>query len=130
MVLVLSTAGEVQSVVEVAVAPMADHGFSEHDIFGMRLALEEAIVNSLKHGNKNAPDKKVVVRTEYNCQEVMVEVRDEGEGFDPASVPDPRAEENLGKDSGRGLLLMRFYTTWMQYNRVGNAVTLCKRKSP
>jgi len=128
MVLVLSTAGEVQSVVELAVAPMVAHGFSERDIFGMRLALEEAIVNSLKHGNKNDPDKRVVVRTEYNCQEITIEVRDEGKGFDPGSVPDPTAKENLDKASGRGLLLMRFYTTWMRYNRIGNVVTLCKRK--
>ena len=58
-----------------------------------------------------------------------VEVEDEGEGFDRSSVPDPLAPENLERSSGRGLLLMRHYLTWMGYNARGNCVRLCKCRS-
>ena len=54
---------------------------------------------------------------------------DEGPGFDPHQVPDPLAPENLEKSSGRGLLLMRTYMTWIRYNECGNQVTLCKQRS-
>ena len=59
----------------------------------------------------------------------MIEVEDEGRGFDPSHVPDPTLPENLERPNGRGLLLMRRSMTWVRYTGRGNRVTLCKRRS-
>jgi serine/threonine-protein kinase RsbW len=71
-----------------------------------------------------------VVRYAVGPEEVLGEVEDEGPGFDPERVPDATAPENLEKSSGRGLLLMRRFTTWLRYHGRGNRVTLCKRLMP
>jgi serine/threonine-protein kinase RsbW len=94
------------------------------------LALEEAIVNGIKHGNQNDRTKRVRVRYQVKAGWVLGEVEDQGQGFDPNQVPDPLALENLDQTSGRGLLLMRSYMTWIRHNPHGNQVTLCKYRSP
>jgi serine/threonine-protein kinase RsbW len=71
----------------------------------------------------------VQVRCHLTPESVLVEVEDEGDGFNPESVPDPRDPENLERPSGRGLLLMRHYLTEVRYHGRGNRVTLCKRRS-
>jgi serine/threonine-protein kinase RsbW len=124
----LSSPEEVYPAIETVTSTMAGHGYRDRDIFGMRLALEETIVNGLKHGHKYDPGKRVVVRYRVGPEQVLVEVKDQGPGFDPSRVPDPTAPENLERPSGRGLLLMRSYMTWIRYNGQGNAVTLCLKK--
>jgi serine/threonine-protein kinase RsbW len=114
---------------EVARAMAADR-YTEKDVFGVRLALEEAVVNSLKHGHGYDPTKEVRVRFHVDRQRVLMEVEDQGPGFDPEEVPDPRAEENLERSCGRGVYLMRHYMTWLRYNDRGNRVTLCKCRTP
>jgi serine/threonine-protein kinase RsbW len=116
-------------VIEAVVNAMAAQGYGQKDRFGMRLALEEAIVNALKHGNRQDPSKRVSVRYRVRPDRVLAEVEDQGEGFDPGQVPDPLAPENLGRPGGRGLLLIRSYMSWVRFNRQGNCVTLCKRRS-
>jgi serine/threonine-protein kinase RsbW len=108
---------------------MAGQGYSAKDVFGVRLALEEAVVNSIKHGHQYDPTKQAEVRYRVNHEHVLVEVEDQGPGFDPSQVPDPTAPENLERSSGRGLFLMHRYATWVRYNQKGNCVTLCKRPS-
>lgn len=108
---------------------MAIADYSDKEIFGMRLALEEAIINGLKHGNKEDPAKRVLVRYQISSECVVAEVEDEGEGFDPEQVPNPLAPEYLERPSGRGLLFMRCYMSWLRYNERGNCVTLCKCRS-
>jgi serine/threonine-protein kinase RsbW len=127
MALVCAT--EVVPVVETILAEMAAAGYRDRDIFDVRLALEEAIVNAVKHGNRCDPGKKVFVRFRVDAEQVVAEIEDQGPGFDPQRVPDPTEEENLERSSGRGLLLIRAYTTWMRYNDRGNCLTLCKRRS-
>src|SRR5262249_20754547 len=109
--------------------PMEAAGYSSKDVFGMRLVLEEAVVNGLKHGNQFDPVKRVRVRCQVNAERAVVEVEDEGPGFDPSEVPDPLDPETLERPCGRGLLLMRSYTTWMRFNERGNCVTVCKERS-
>jgi serine/threonine-protein kinase RsbW len=125
----LSSAEDALPVLKVVAEEMAAAGYPEADRFALRLALEEAIVNAIRHGNRGDPSRRVHVRFEVGPDQVLAEVEDEGEGFDPARVPDPLAPENLERPSGRGLLLMRRYTTWLRYNRLGNCVTLCKERS-
>jgi serine/threonine-protein kinase RsbW len=116
-------------VIEAVVTAMADQSFPQKDQFGMRLVLEEALVNALTHGCQGDPTKQVCVRYRVDAQRALAEIEDEGEGFDPQQVPDPLAPENLERPCGRGLLLMRSYATWVRHNRRGNCVTLCKVRS-
>jgi serine/threonine-protein kinase RsbW len=92
----------------------------------MRLALEEAVVNALRHGHHNDPTKLIRVGLQVGASKVVAEVEDQGPGFDLGRVPDPMAPENLDKPSGRGLLLMRHYTSWLRFHGRGNLVTLCR----
>jgi serine/threonine-protein kinase RsbW len=114
---------------EEVVDAMAGWGYSSRDRSGMRLALEEAIINGLRHGNGGDLGKCVRVYYRVGPDAVLAEVEDEGPGFDPAAVPDPTLPENLGRPSGRGLLLMRHFTTWVCFSGRGNRVTLWKERS-
>jgi serine/threonine-protein kinase RsbW len=100
--------------------------FEEREIFSIRLALEEALVNAIKHGNQMDRSKKVHISYRV-CPEVFeIRIADEGKGFDPEDVPDPMAPENLERPCGRGLLLMRHYMTEVVYHPPGNRLSMSK----
>lgn len=103
---------------------MEAHAYSSRDLFAARLALEEALINAIRHGNQLDKLKIVRVRCDIDQQRLRVEVEDEGRGFRPEAVPDPRQDENLDRPSGRGLLLMRSYMNLVEYNSKGNRVTM------
>jgi serine/threonine-protein kinase RsbW len=105
---------------------LAAHHAHEKDVFGIRLALEEALVNAIKHGNQMDPAKRVFINYRIAENKFEIHIRDEGAGFDPADVPDPTDIENLERPCGRGLMLMRYYMTDVAYNETGNAVMLSK----
>ncbi len=107
---------------------LRDNEFADKDIFGIQLALEEAFINAIKHGNQNDPTKKVHITYRVTRERFDIHIRDEGPGFDPDDVPDPLAPENLERDCGRGLLLMRHYMTEVQHHEPGNAVSMSKVK--
>ena len=93
-------------------APAAARQASEHDVFSIRLALEEALVNAIKHGNQMDRAKSaIVISYRASSDRFDVHITDEGSGFDPSDVPDPTAIENLERPCGRGLMLMRHYMT-------------------
>jgi len=102
--------------------------FGSEEIFAIHLALEEAIFNALKHGNKFDPKKKVDIDYLITDEKCDISVADEGSGFSPESLPDPRAEENLFKPCGRGVLLMRSYMDVVEFNDPGNRVHMIKYK--
>jgi serine/threonine-protein kinase RsbW len=124
--LLVRAASDLPRVLDPVEAAMAGLAYPRRDILGVRLALEEAMVNALKHGHRGDPAKAARVRYRVTTDKVMAEVVDEGPGFDPGRVADPLAGENLDRPCGRGLLLMRHYMTWVRFNPRGNAVTLCK----
>ena len=108
-------------------------GFSQQDTFAVRLAMEEALVNAIKHGNVDDPTKHVclsyqlrvaIPQPKSKC--IVIEIEDQGRGFHPDEVPDPTAPENLERPHGRGLMLMRQFMTWVHFNKQGNRVTMCK----
>jgi serine/threonine-protein kinase RsbW len=125
----LRRAEEVAPLVEDLAAALADLGYPHRDCLGVRLALEEAVVNGLRHGNGGDPSKCVKVRYRVGPEAVLAEVEDEGPGFDPSRVPDPTRPEHLARPGGRGLLLMRHFMTRVEFGGRGNRVTLCKRRS-
>jgi len=125
----IQTTAEAGRAIDELIAAMAGAGYGQQDQFGMRLAFEEALVNAYRHGNRGDPSRWVQVRYHVNGERVLAEVEDEGEGFDPGNVADPLAPGNLSRPSGRGLLLMRHYLTWMRHNQRGNNVLLCKHRS-
>jgi serine/threonine-protein kinase RsbW len=98
----------------------------DRDVFSIKLALEEAIVNAIKHGNQLDRSKSVRISYRLHADRFEVQITDEGAGFDPADVPDPTAVENLERPCGRGLMLMRYYMTEVHYNQCGNSVFLRK----
>jgi serine/threonine-protein kinase RsbW len=108
---------EARPTIEFLAAAMTREGYPDPDIFEVRLAAEEALVNAIRHGNRGDPARLVQVRCEVDGDRVLVEVRDQGTGFDPE-----RAD-------GNGLALMRRCTSWLRYNDAGNHVTLCKYRS-
>lgn len=102
--------------------------FSEPELFAIRLAVEEALVNAIKHGNGSDPSKKVRIEYEIDSDKVRIRIEDEGPGFDPEDVPDPTDPEFLERPCGRGLMLMRHYMSHVVFSERGNCVEMLKRK--
>jgi len=104
------------------------HRFSQDDIFAVHLALEEAFHNAVKHGNKMDPAKKVTIAYTVDREKVEISLTDEGQGFDPSGIPDPRVGANLYRPEGRGLLLISAYMHVVEYNKRGNALRMVRYK--
>ncbi|MGH9967214.1 MAG: ATP-binding protein [Pyrinomonadaceae bacterium] len=91
------------------------------------IALDEAFVNAVKHGNKNDPNKLVRITAELSPKEACFTIEDEGEGFNVQEIPDPCDPANLFKTSGRGVLLIYNIMDEVEYNAQGNRVKMVKR---
>lgn len=91
------------------------------------IALDEAFVNAVKHGNRNDPRKLVRITAELSAREARFTVEDEGSGFNVQEIPDPRDPANLFKTSGRGVLLIYNIMDEVEYNERGNRLTMVKR---
>jgi serine/threonine-protein kinase RsbW len=93
------------------------------------VALDEAFVNAVKHGNKFDPNKLVRITADVSPEEARFTIEDEGDGFDVAQIPDPLNPENLFKTSGRGVLFIYNIMDEVKYNERGNRLTMVKRKN-
>ncbi len=91
------------------------------------IALDEAFVNAVKHGNKFDATKCVRISAEVSSKEARFTVEDEGEGFNVAEIPDPTDTENLFKTSGRGVLIIHNVMDEVHYNERGNRVEMVKK---
>lgn len=109
-------------------ARLEAEAWTSQDIFGIHLALEEAVVNAIKHGNKLNVSKQVSIECKLGPDRFWIFIADEGDGFDPNAVPDCTDDEHIHIPSGRGLLLMRCYMNFVEYNEKGNAVTMEKQR--
>ncbi|NOS66787.1 MAG: ATP-binding protein [Candidatus Peribacteraceae bacterium] len=103
-------------------------GYTGDEKHGVWIALEEAIANGFKHGNQMVSGKKVEVSYTVTADGVFVRIVDEGDGFDPADVSDPLADENLERPSGRGLFLMRHYMNFVHVDPATKSVTMQKQR--
>jgi serine/threonine-protein kinase RsbW len=98
----------------------------QHDIFSIQLAVEEALVNAMKHGNRMDHAKRVHVACRMALDLLRIEITDEGPGFDPSAVSNPTDPLRLQSPRGRGIMLMRSFMSRVQYNDEGNRVILEK----
>ena len=108
---------------------LEDKGFSQDDVFAVHLALEEAFLNAVKHGNKMDPNRKVTIDYLVDDEKVEIKMLDEGQGFNPGRVPDPRVGNNLFRPEGRGLLLIRAYMHVAEYNEPGNGLHMVRYRN-
>ncbi len=99
-----------------------------HDIFRVQLAFDEAMVNAIRHGNRYDPTKTVGVEIDCNDESIRIRIADQGPGFNPLAVPDPRTDELLEMPGGRGVLLIQELMSRVEYNERGNEITMIKIK--
>ena len=95
--------------------------------FNLRTALAEALANAIAYGNLHDTSRVVRVRVEADRLGVRIHVRDDGAGFDPAGVPDPTLPQNLEREVGRGLFVLRHLVDHVAFNAAGNEICLTLR---
>jgi serine/threonine-protein kinase RsbW len=125
-----STLDSVDQAEELATAAAGKAGCDEDELMRIGMAVREAMVNAVAHGNRYNANKKVRFSLSHNAGHFTIVIADEGEGFDFESLPDPLAPENLMRTSGRGIFLCRSFMDDMRLRRLDNGgteVTLVKK---
>jgi serine/threonine-protein kinase RsbW len=112
---------------EAILADLVRFGYDQNAAFAVKLALEEAMTNAFRHGNKCDPNKHIKVRYVVTADLIEIEVHDEGPGFEPHAVPDPTQPEYIDRPHGRGIMLMKAYLDEVEYSNSGTSVRLVKR---
>jgi serine/threonine-protein kinase RsbW len=106
-------------------------GISDDAAFGIDMAVREAVTNAVLHGNNEDENKTVAVTIKSSPDAVEISVHDQGPGFNPEEVPDPTADENILKASGRGIFFMRSFmdeVNWLIRPEGGTTVRMVKRR--
>jgi len=116
-------------VLHVVLDQLEKEGWNNKDTFGIHMAMEEAIMNAIRHGNRCAPDKEVKIEIEISKDQFFATITDQGCGFNPDEVPDPTKDENLEKTCGRGVMLIKNFVDEAIYNEKGNSLQLMKKRS-
>ena len=114
---------------EAVLSEVSRQGYGKSSLFAIKLAVEEGLNNAIRHGNALDPRKTVHLKYEVRPDRVVIEIADEGAGFDPQGVPDPTADENLEKPNGRGIMLMRAYMDEVRFSKDGRHLRMVKRKT-
>lgn len=111
--------------VEKIVGDVCDEFGVQEDAFGnVLIAVSEAVNNAIQHGNKNNPEAKVEIKVANQDKTFCIQVKDQGPGFSYQDLPDPTAPENLLKDSGRGVFLMKNLADEVEFQNTGSIVNL------
>jgi serine/threonine-protein kinase RsbW len=123
-----STLETVDSAEQAACRIAVEAGFGEDEVMQISMAVREAAVNAVLHGNAYDPDKKVKLDFVTNGHDLVITIRDQGKGLDPSKIPDPLAPENLLKTSGRGIFLIRSFMDEVQIHpsQTGTEIKLVK----
>jgi serine/threonine-protein kinase RsbW len=123
-----STLDSVNKVEQTAEQLAVKVGFSEDDLHKITMSVREAAVNAVLHGNAYDPSKKIMVAYESSPNTLAITITDEGKGLSEDEVPDPLAEENLLKTSGRGIFLIRSFMDEVRIRDLhpGTEITLVK----
>jgi len=121
------------SEVEAAADKLAgEAGFDEDERFRITMAVREAAVNAVLHGNDYDPAKQITASFENNGKSLIFTIADQGKGVDPATLPDPLAPENLMRGTGRGIFLIRSFMDEVHFRQLqpGTELTLVKHLAP
>jgi len=125
-----SDTGIIEEAILVVCRHLSAEYLSERAIrFNLRIALAEALANAILYGNRCDPSRSVQVRVRFGAERVEVEVTDEGEGFDPSSLPDPTQPDRLCLPTGRGLFLIRNLMDEVRFNEKGNSICMILRRA-
>jgi len=127
-VVISAEAAELETLQTSLASALTRHSYGEHALFAIRLAVEEAVMNAIRHGNLSDPSKTVEVRWSVTADAAVFHIVDQGEGFDPSAVPDPTLDENLEIPSGRGLMLIRAYMSEVCHHGLGNHLEMVYRR--
>ncbi len=111
-----------QVVDAIAACCFAGHPASNRTRFRLCTVVAEAVVNAMVYGNRNDPARRVVVDVELHDDRVVVAVTDEGDGFDPATIPEPLDEPAIEAECGRGLFMIRRLADAVAFNERGNTI--------
>jgi len=103
--------------------------WNDKDLFAIELALEETLTNAIKHGNDSDASKKVRFDCKLSHDRIYVRIEDEGAGFNPDTLADPREPKNQMVESGRGVLLIKHFATRVQWSGRGNVIEFEKDRS-
>jgi serine/threonine-protein kinase RsbW len=124
-----STLESVNKAEEMADKAASQAGFDEDARGGISMAVREAMINAVMHGNGYSADKRVKLSFDQSGGNLVITIRDEGRGMNPDEIPDPLAPENLMKQSGRGIFLMRAFMDDVKFRKLepGTEITLIKR---
>jgi serine/threonine-protein kinase RsbW len=123
-----STLESVNTAEQAALELAAKSGFDQDDCGRIGIAVREATVNAVLHGNRYDPAKRVTVCLESTPESLTIAVRDEGPGLDPATLPDPLAPENFLKSSGRGIFLIRAFMDEVGFPEVSTGTEIAMTK--
>ena len=104
-----STLETVDNAEQTASRIASETGFGDDEVMQIAMAVREAAVNAVLHGNAYDPAKKVELEFERTADDLVITIRDQGKGMDMSRIPDPLAPENLLKTSGRGIFLIRSF---------------------
>ena len=104
-------------------------GWEGRDFFHIQMACEEALVNAVTHGNKQAEDKQVELDLRISPEQIYIRIKDEGQGFCPETLPDPRDDDRLECVHGRGVLLIKEMMSEVRYIGCCNEVEMIKRRN-
>jgi serine/threonine-protein kinase RsbW len=104
------------------------NAWSQRDVYAVRLAMEEALVNAVVHGNQRDPAKQVHLRLQLGDALLRVQIRDEGPGFDPEALPDPTDPDHIECPSGRGVMLIRHFMSRVAFSDGGRTITMERRR--
>jgi serine/threonine-protein kinase RsbW len=123
-----STLETVDSAEQTASRIASETGFGEDEVMQIAMAVREAAVNAVLHGNAYDPEKKVELEFERTAKDLVITVRDQGKGLDLSKIPDPLAPENLLKTSGRGIFLIRSFMDVVEIHpsQTGTEIKLIK----
>jgi serine/threonine-protein kinase RsbW len=121
--------GTAHSLIGEAMEAVRAEQWDDKDIFAIELALEESLTNAVKHGNDSDTAKMVRFDCKVSRNKVYARIEDEGVGFDPHNVADPREPENQLVESGRGVLLIKHFATRVEWNERGNVIEFVKDRS-
>ncbi|MBV8672300.1 MAG: ATP-binding protein [Acidobacteriaceae bacterium] len=123
-----SSLESVNKVEETAEQMAKKAGIDEDEVFRVAMAVREAAVNAVLHGNSYDPDKRITASFENTGDALVIRIADQGKGLDPETLPDPLAPENLLRGSGRGIFLIRSFMDEVHFKLLhpGTELTLIK----